>query len=99
MGQRASDSGLAGSGRPVQQDSALGTQAQFPGKAIILERQGDVNLKAADHIVNSYQVLQIYLLDLLEIHITGEALRTEIVDEQAGADLVFRPAQPFASRL
>src|SRR5437879_13890018 len=68
MRQGAAHGCLAGAGRTVEQNAAVGAQTKTIGELIVLQRQGDIDLEAAQHVVHPFQVLQVHLLD---IHFSG----------------------------
>ena len=84
MRQGAAHGCLAGAGRTVEQNAAFGAQTKTIGEFIVLERQDDIDLEAAQHVVHPFQVLQVHLLDFSKVHIAGEALGAEVFDKQVG---------------
>ncbi len=97
MCESAAHRRLAGAGRPVQQYAAFGAQAKPIRQLVILERQDDVDLEAAQHVVHAFQIFQVHLLHFPQVHIAGQALRAEILDEQISRQ-VFGFHKPLARR-
>jgi hypothetical protein len=88
VGQRPADGGLAGAGRPGQEDAALGLQTQLASDLVVLQRHDDVGLQAADDVVHAAQVVQADRLDLLQVHVAEEAVGAEVGDEAVGVEVV-----------
>ena len=98
MSERAAHGRLAGAGRTVKQNAAFGAQTKTIGEFIVLERQDDIDLEAAQHVVHPFQVLQVHLLDFSKVHVAGEALGAEVFNEQVGRQFLV-VHEPLTGRL
>src|SRR6185437_6969148 len=81
MRERASDGGFTGSGRPIEEYAALGAQAEFARKRVVLQRKHDVDIEAANDVIDALEIGQVDVLDFAEIDVAGKALGAQVFDE------------------
>ena len=93
MRKSAADGSLSSSRRACQEDSALRFETEFRCQFAILKRQGDLGFELLDQVVDAFEVVPSYGLNLVDFDVAHQVVGVQVVQKarRVGAWFVRKP--------